>query len=89
MRSAGAVVEMWGRRLVTLPLYTALCVGVVSALPLLLGTAALVDLVRGVRIDWFYKWWSQVDAWVGAQEDSRIGTAAEEPSTARALNGAT
>jgi 1-acyl-sn-glycerol-3-phosphate acyltransferase len=39
--------EMWARRVVTVPAYLLLCVTVVGSLPLLLGVAAIADLLRG------------------------------------------
>lgn len=42
----GALLERWGRRLVTIPLYAVLCALVITTLPLLLGLAAVIDLLR-------------------------------------------
>jgi 1-acyl-sn-glycerol-3-phosphate acyltransferase len=44
---SGALIETWGRRLITIPLYCLLCALVIATLPLLLGLAAIVDLLRG------------------------------------------
>lgn len=48
--AAGArasLLETWGRRAVSIPLYTILCLVAVTALPVLLGVGAIVDLLRG------------------------------------------
>lgn len=61
-RKPGALLEMWGRRLITIPLYFLLCLIVVTTLPLLFGIAALIDAVRGrplvtVRCFAFFTWY--------------------------------
>ena len=46
-RTAESMLATWGRRLITIPLYTGLCVLVLGTLPLLLGVAVIIDIVRG------------------------------------------
>lgn len=46
-RRSGTLLETWGRRLITIPLYFVLCLLVLATLPLLLGIAAAIDRMRG------------------------------------------
>jgi len=62
LQKPGALLERWGRRLITIPLYFLLCLTVIATLPLLFAIAAVIDVVRNrplvtVRCCAFFAWY--------------------------------